>query len=781
MLTRKMIVAMIMVVLVFTVSYTNARVRDVKAMANTESLLNSIKVKTDSRGGAAVEESPRLRKSKDGYLRFVGAAPFTYFAVDVRESAEPEEVADAFLQKRRNLFVKESNKVGFDVKRVKTRDVRTFVRYKQTYAGLDVFGAEMIVQVNADGGIDCAISDIMRDTTLLDTGEVSLTPTIAASTAEKVAVKWLAEQHKELAFEATPAALMIYEPSVIGPDGPTQLVWQSEVGNVGEPLVRECVLVNAHTGEVSFHYPLIYDALDRDVCGETVCRYESDPPTYNNEIDNTYDYLGATYNFYNTEHGRDSIDDNGMTLVAYVEIPNWCNASWYEVTEMMRFGNGLTFDDVVAHEYTHGVTQHESDLVYSYQPGAINESFSDMWGEWVDQGYTNGNDTDTNEVKWEIGEDIDCTGGAIRNMKDPTIFEHPDKMSSEYYYYGSGDYGGVHTNSGVGNKLCYLLTDGDTFNGYTIFAMGDSNTADLMYECQTNLLTSGASYEDLGNALSQAALNFFENDKMSLQEYWNVVRACAAVEIYDYSPIILDKNYYDCDSNVGILLADFDLIGAGTQDVNVSTSGGDLETVNLTETDANSGIFTGSIWTELDDPDIEDGILQVSHGETITVTYEDMNDGNGNSVTYQPTALVDCQGPVITDIEVEVPGPRPAVCFTTDEPTTATVYYGLQCEEPYDTVTTGSVRARPTTIILKQKIRLGMLRWRQTLETVIHLLPLLPEIFMFLLMRRQFRKVSITAGTAIRLWSLPAPIRELSAFTTGISLCKVPTRITGMW
>ena len=73
----------------------------------------------------------------------------------------------------------------------------------------------------------------------------------------------------------------------------------------------------------------------------------------------------------------------------------------------MVYGDGYGFplaDDVVAHELTHGVTQHESNLFYYYQSGAINESFSDLWGEYYDQ--TNGKGTDTAGVKWQIGEDI---------------------------------------------------------------------------------------------------------------------------------------------------------------------------------------------------------------------------------------------------------------------------------------------------------------------------------------------------------------------------------------
>jgi hypothetical protein len=53
-------------------------------------------------------------------------------------------------------------------------------------------------------------------------------------------------------------------------------------------------------------------------------------------------------------------------------------------------------------------------------------------------------------------------------MKNPTAFKNPDKMSSSFFYKGSSDGGGVHTNSGVNNKAAYLMTDGGSFGGKVI-------------------------------------------------------------------------------------------------------------------------------------------------------------------------------------------------------------------------------------------------------------------------------------------------------------------------
>jgi hypothetical protein len=172
----------------------------------------------------------------------------------------------------------------------------------------------------------------------------------------------------------------------------------------------------------------------------------------------------------------------------------------------MIYGNGYALaDDIVGHELTHGVTQYESNLFYYYQSGAINESFSDVWGELYDQ--QNGLGNDSADVKWLMGEE--APGGALRSMSNPPASPYldPDKMTSTNYYTGTSDDGGVHTNSGINNKAAYLMVDGGSFNGKTVTAIGADKTLAIYYEVQTNLLTSGADYADLYNALYQGCLN----------------------------------------------------------------------------------------------------------------------------------------------------------------------------------------------------------------------------------------------------------------------------------
>jgi hypothetical protein len=170
----------------------------------------------------------------------------------------------------------------------------------------------------------------------------------------------------------------------------------------------------------------------------------------------------------------------------------------------MRFGEGYaSADDVVSHELTHAVTENESNLIYWGESGAINESLSDIFGEFVD--LTNTGGTDTSGVRWQMGEDL--PGGSIRSMSDPTLSGDPDRRFSANWYVGSEDNRGVHFNSGVGNKLAYLLTDGGSFNGQTVASQGITTVARLFYEANANLLLPASDYFDLYAALRQAGIN----------------------------------------------------------------------------------------------------------------------------------------------------------------------------------------------------------------------------------------------------------------------------------
>lgn len=175
----------------------------------------------------------------------------------------------------------------------------------------------------------------------------------------------------------------------------------------------------------------------------------------------------------------------------------------------MGFCQGMVTDDIVAHEFTHGVTKYESALAYSGESGAINESFSDIWGELVDLTY--GSDSPSDD--WLIGEGSSI--GVIRDMDEPHTYGDPEIYLEANYWYSGGDSSTfVHTNSGVGNKVCHLLVAGDSnFRGSSFSPLSTTRnvsiaaTVKLFYEVQVNRLLSSADYLDLGDELESAVVD----------------------------------------------------------------------------------------------------------------------------------------------------------------------------------------------------------------------------------------------------------------------------------
>lgn len=506
---------------------------------------------------ALSKESPRYSVTSKGFLNHLGAPPSHYFPVATVVAGMPEVTALNFLNENATLFGIVSKSVNLKVLKSRGKDHHNYVRYEQSYGGIPVFGAQIIVQLNELDGVEYVTSDIALDVDAFDKGIISVIPSIIADEAIVMVRDYYLKNNPDATLTITPPQLRIYDPSIIGNSGSLRLVWDMKVYSDGSTQVHDQILLDAHTGEVALKYPLNIPALRRDIfdsnntSSDPGARVRSDVqnppgpgPTGIGDADNAYDFTRDAYDFYWNKHGRDGIEGLGWDISSTVrfcstntDICSQCpcrNAFWNGLR--LYFGGAMVADDVLGHEYTHGVTQFESFLIYLNQSGAINESFSDIWGEFID--LTNGAGTDTPEVKWLIGEDI----GTIRSMKNPPSFSDPDRMGSPLFYTGPNDNGGVHTNSGVGNKLTYLLTDGDTFNGQTVTGLGIDAVADLFYEVNANLLTSGANYSDLYHSLVQAAINLgWTNGARN-----NLYKASLAAEIADSRDIYVDNLFNGC-------------------------------------------------------------------------------------------------------------------------------------------------------------------------------------------------------------------------------------------
>lgn len=413
----------------------------------------------------------------------------------------PEAAARSFLAGYGSLFGLTDQGAQMRLDGIQTDELgMQHVRFSQMQDGLPVFGADLIVHLAKDGAVSSVNGYIVPDAI-----SVSTKPALSDKQAAEIAIKQLGVSDgfiSESSLVVFNAGLITEQPSS------TVLAYRLRADSESQPHLAQWVFVDANTGEVRFAYAGVTDGRNRQTYNmkhltnyrkAILVRSETTPPvtTASNctvtDINNAHDYAGNTYDFYFTRFGRNSYDNRGGTLKSYVCYGmNYQNAFWDGTR--MTYGNGFAAaDDVVAHELTHGVTENSSRLVYSNQSGALNESFSDIFGEAVDLTNTGGNDG--NGVRWDMGEDIPGIG-AIRDMLDPTRFGDPDKTTSSYYYCGTGDYGGVHTNSGVPNKAFALMVDGGTFNGYSVDAIGMDAAAAIEYRTNNTILTSSSKFYD---------------------------------------------------------------------------------------------------------------------------------------------------------------------------------------------------------------------------------------------------------------------------------------------
>jgi Zn-dependent metalloprotease len=214
----------------------------------------------------------------------------------------------------------------------------------------------------------------------------------------------------------------------------------------------------------------VYDGQGRDTLPGKPVRTEGSPAVPDVAVNEAYDGLGATFDFFAEAYDRSSIDDEGLHLDATVHYGRrYDNAFWNGRQMVFGDGDGDLFNrftvslDVIAHELTHGVTGDEAQLAYLGQAGALNESISDVFGSLVKQYALR---QTAQQADWLIGAGLFTAhvhGVALRSMKapgtafdDPVLGRDPQPAMMADYVHTSADNGGVHTNSGIPNQAFYL-------------------------------------------------------------------------------------------------------------------------------------------------------------------------------------------------------------------------------------------------------------------------------------------------------------------------------------
>ena len=481
---------------------------------------------------------------KSGRLKFLGS-----------ESGRPITPAIAGIPKRaasaqststpqRDYLRALGPRFGLDFPDGDTQEIRSSVdetgikttRFRQYHQGVPIIASELNVNVDSGGNL---LSMSGQATSALG---LDIIPKISSSEAIRSALAAVSKGYQVSESELSPSIpeLSVFDPTLLQIDlgnGSQSLVWNLSITSTARKPIRERFFIDAQKGNILLHFNESAHALNRltydinhgsTLPGTLVCNETN--PTCSGQIGDAqkaHVYAGNTYNFYLNYHGRDSIDNAGMTLISTVRYCDPSSACPYENAfwdgSQMVYGDSFSSDlGVVGHELTHGVTERTSNLLYYYQSGAINESFSDTWGKFVERTYSSNND-------WLLGGALSV--GAIRNMANPPQFRDPDRMTSTLYYTGYLDQGGVHINSGLNNKAVSLLVDGGTFNNLSVGLVGLTKTAKIYYRAQTALLTSGSDYLALHNALYQACQDLIGTNGITSTDCNQVRSATTAVEM----------------------------------------------------------------------------------------------------------------------------------------------------------------------------------------------------------------------------------------------------------
>jgi Zn-dependent metalloprotease len=277
----------------------------------------------------------------------------------------------------------------------------THISYQQVYNGVPVFAAILQAHTDANQALTAMngvfVPDINVNTSPAFRANEAAQRAIADVVANPPVNEVTGASADVSNLSANAPTLYVYRDGLIQDiPGPNLLVYEVEVTNGSS--VREVVYINAHSGKIVNRISHVHDALFRRLFEQNTDNQvweEGDPfpGSLNQDQQNIVDFTGDAYHHFFNAFGVDSYDGAGAEMQSVNNDPriNCPNANWNGATT--NYCNGVTSDDVVAHEWGHAYTQYTHNLIYQWQPGALNEAYSDMWGELVDS--LNGKGTDS--------------------------------------------------------------------------------------------------------------------------------------------------------------------------------------------------------------------------------------------------------------------------------------------------------------------------------------------------------------------------------------------------
>ena len=418
--------------------------------------------------------------------------------------------------------------------------------FDQVQAGLPVFPGG--VAVHLDGaeavGLTGGVAPVFN---------LAPAPRLSQAEAEQQALT-----HGAAGLEVIGDTQLLYiDLGLLGvPDGGIYLAWQVNLG-VGLA-AEETVFVDADSGAIVFRLPRAATDLDLDLedgnfnTVRQLCSYFADDDIgCNDQQPDSSDacrHVSTVYNFWRSAFGRDSYDGDGeqIELNISVNMENKAPNASYGNCDLFTFSPGMVKLDIMGHEFSHAVDQSARQLIYANESGALDESFADIFGYFVDPGnwlFGEGAPGAVAPIVPFQGSKVCSPTPASRDLSNPPCFGDPDHVNGAISGDGIGlrpapnqpgadnDQGFVHTNSGIHNKVAYLLIQGGSFNGYDVEAIGAVRARRLFYYVLTNWLTPNATLREARDAAIGEAKIQQRRGELTHADVCAVRRAYAAVGI----------------------------------------------------------------------------------------------------------------------------------------------------------------------------------------------------------------------------------------------------------
>ncbi|HLP92643.1 MAG TPA: M4 family metallopeptidase [Saprospiraceae bacterium] len=433
-------------------------------------------------------------------------------------------------------------------------------QYQQFHDGVPVFGGTYILH-EKDGRVTHGTG---RYAPRINT---SVTPDLDEAAALLFAKNDMgAEQYSD---KATNIRLVLIDPAF--PEVSENVVLAYQVDLVAtEPVEKHRYFVDAHHGEIVKDFPLI---LEHGVPATAKTRYYGEqkivvdsiaPQKYilqdptrgdgifiYNESGNSFSNSGKYWNLANADLDEvaldahyctqtyydmmletfnwEGMDGHGKALKARVHTNSFGSVGAYWDGEATNYGDGnchygpLTTLEVVGHEFTHGMIEHTSKLVYVGEPGAINESLADMFGKILEY------KTTPADLNWTLGHSFILNPDAkpFRQMDDPNSLDMPALYNGDYWKPDNN----VHINSAIGNLWFTILVEGkDGINEagtiYQVEGVGFDKAAQIVFLTNQAYLTESSDYNSFYQYSLAAAEELFgagSEEVQDVREAWKAV------------------------------------------------------------------------------------------------------------------------------------------------------------------------------------------------------------------------------------------------------------------